>query len=256
MKTLSFTAIALVGAMSMSEAAINFTAVGEYDAAGANTVDASATALNVSTFTGMVQTAFNSGTGGVINFDNRTGDSTGSAWGVSYNGGAGTLNFTLGVSAVAFQSAAIDATPISGSGYFRLTGTSTAGARVSNQMTFAAGSYLSSFGFTFLARNAAIADVYITGTYNDDTPFVLYNSASPFSNAAVSSPGNSATPDTFIGFTATDGKAIKTLNINLPANTFPVIDDFGFIVSPIPEPSAALLSLAGVAALASRRRRA
>ena len=246
----------LFAAVPLAGAAINFTAVGEYDAAtGANVVDASATVLNVSTFTGLVQTAFADGTGGVINFDNSTGDSTGGTWAVSYNGGASELSFTLPTSGVAFDPASIGATAISGSGFFRLTGNGTSATSV-NQLTFAAGSYLSSFGFTVLARNAAISDIYITGTYHDDTPFTLFNSLSPFSNEANSSAGETSTPDTFIGFTAADGKAIKTLTFRLPTSTYPVIDDFGFIVSPIPEASSALLVLLGAAGCAGIRRRA
>ena len=254
MKTFISTAL-LSAVVPMAGAAINFTAVSEYDAAtGANAVDASATALNVSTFTGMVQTAFANGTGGVINFDNRTGDSTGSAWAVSYNGGASALNFTLPTTEVAFDAANVGVAPISGSGYFRLAGNG--GGTSSNQFTFAAGSYLSSFGFTFLARNAAVSDIQITGTYHDGTPFTLFDAASPFSNGENTSSGATSTPDTFIGFTAETGKAITSLTIRLPMATYPVMDDFGFIVSPIPEASSALLVLLGAAGCAGIRRRA
>lgn len=59
--------------------------------------------------------------------------------------------------------------------------------------------------------------------------------------------------DRFFGYTAPEGKAITQIVINGGDNL--VMDDFGFIASPIPEPSVALLGLAGAAVGVMRRRR-
>ena len=59
--------------------------------------------------------------------------------------------------------------------------------------------------------------------------------------------------DRFFGYTAPEGLAITQIVVSGGDNL--IMDDFGFITSPIPEPSVALLGVAGAGLAAFRRRR-
>ena len=75
----------------------------------------------------------------------------------------------------------------------------------------------------------------------------------------VSNLGNiAAAADTFFGCTAPNGFAITSILFNPASDTLdsrPVIDDFGFITSVVPEPSIALLGCGAFLIALARRRR-
>lgn len=256
MKTLSSVLFALSAGIPLSQAAIVATAVRTYDSGtNANSVDNSATALNAATFTSNVATAFDAGTGGVVTFDGLTGLNDG-PWTISYGSGK-TLSSTNtnGPRVLMDAVAAIKATPISGDGYLRLTGD------LITTLDFTANP-LSEFGFTLLARSTARSLDGITVTYTDGTTASVIGSTALGANTVTTTANylDSPTsgPDIFFGFQAATGKAIRTISIDAGATDGGnlILDDFGFIVSPIPEPSSAAIALLGATGLLVRRRRA
>jgi len=241
------------------------TAVKDYDSTtNANVVDSSASSLpngttlmSVGAFKTLVSTAYDSGIGGVATFDGLTGANN-LEWSVSYGSGK-TLAVVPGFTGMQVNMAdlaTIAATPISGDGYYRLTGSNP------NVLSFN-NNPLSAFGFTILARSSTRTLESLVVTYHDGTTenVIAGGSVSIVANTAtgvtnyLDSP--SSGPDIFFGFQAPEGKAITSVAID--ATTLNggnlVIDDFGFIVSPIPEPSAAVLAMTGLVAAALRRRR-
>ncbi len=256
MKKTCFLLISLMLPIGSAMGAMSFVATPIYDAtSNANVVDTSATTLDLATFKANVAAAYAAGIGGVVNFDGLPDVAT-----VQYNGvitttyGAGPATITIGTSAgqvLMNATPGIGATPISGEAYFRL------GSGVTTTFTFSAP--LSEFGLTLLARNAAKTGISVNGTYSDGTSFsaisglgILANTATGIPNY-IDSPNSS--PDTFVGFTAAAGKAISTISINAPNGSNLIMDDLGFILSPIPEPSVCLLGAVGVGGFLIRRRR-
>ncbi|MGE9269127.1 MAG: MYXO-CTERM sorting domain-containing protein [Verrucomicrobiales bacterium] len=238
-----------------SAAVVNLTAVQTYDeTSNANVVDASGTVLSAAAYTTLVASAFTAGTGGVVDFERAGGvtDDGDAGWNVSYNGGANTLNVVTGGggtrSGISMDAVnAIGATPISGGEYYRLFNGPGTILNFDNV-------YLDSFGLTILARSSA-RSVTISGVYHDDTTFSVISNYSVGANTASPSSyldSPSSGPDTFFGFQAEAGKAIKQITIS--GSEFMVMDDFAFVTSPIPEPSALVLSLLSLSALGRRRR--
>lgn len=253
-------ALATFPLIGSAGAAIVLTAATEYDAAtNANVVDGSATSLTLATFKTDLAAAVLAGTGGVVTFDglaSPTANNNGN-WTITY-GNSQTLNVTPSSTLMRVQMDAVSgiaATPISGNSYYRLTGTG------ANLLTFSAGSYLSEFGLTILARNNERGLDNIRVTFTDGTTATVIGSTALAANTAngisnyIDSPESG--PDLFFGYVAPDGKAIQSISIDasdLNGGNL-VIDDFGFIVSPIPEPSAAFLATAGIFGCLVRRRR-
>jgi len=250
MKTLSLAVMVLPCMVPLAHGAISFTAVGVYDAGtNGNVVDASQTALTAAAHGSNVATAFANGTGGVVNFDNGTGGTNGT-WNIAYGSGQTLSIGTSGgqLNMLASDVALIKATPISGNAYYRLGGTTT---------TLSFGStLLSEFGLTLLARNTTRALNSIIVTLSDGSTATI-NGVSLTANTVQDSTdyltASGSGIDRFFGYTAPEGKAITQIVINGGDNL--VMDDFGFITSPIPEPSVALLGVAGMAVGVMRRRR-
>lgn len=252
MKTLSLAVMVLPCMVPLAHGAISFTAVGVYDAGtNGNVVDASQTALTAAAHGSNVAAAFANGTGGVVNFDNGTGSS--GNWTVAYGAGLSLDVVVTGgqLNMLTSDVALIKATPISGNAYYRMGGTSTTLAFNST--------FLSEFGLTLLARSTDRNLGSIVVTLSDGSTATVSGSSNVTLTAnTVTASSNYLTEsgsgvDRFFGYKAPDGKAITQIVVNGVDNL--VMDDFGFITSPIPEPSVALLGVAGMAVGVMRRRR-
>lgn len=248
-------AIALAITLTASDRshAVAVTTNGIYDAAGGGNVDSSATISpnDVATFTTLVAAANTAGFGGVIHFD-LGANTAGTTLEASYASAAKTLNIST---APGFNIQTISsATVLSGMGMVLPVtdsatddnATMTFGS-ITNGLALEA---VTQVGFTILSRAATgyPQDITVTAFFSNGTNSVV-----------VSNIGNTVgTDDTFFGFTAPTGFAITSILFN-PANdtldSRPVIDDFGFITSVVPEPSTALLGCGAVLMALVRRRR-
>ena len=251
MKTLRV-ALLFPALLPLAHGAISFTAVGVYDdVTNGNVVDQSQTTLTAAVHGANVLAAFGNGTGGVVNFDNGTGGTNGT-WNIAYGSGKTLVVGTSAgqVNMLTSDVALIKATPISGNSYYRLGGTTTT-------LSFGT-TLLSEFGLTLLARNTTRTLNNITVTLSDGTTATIAG-VSLTANTVQSSSDylteSGSGIDRFFGYTAPEGKAITQIVINGGDNL--VMDDFGFVTSPIviPEPSVALLAVAGAAVGITRRRR-
>jgi hypothetical protein len=229
-----------------AHAAITLTAVGVYDPAGPNDVDTSAGGSSVSTYATLFSDAFNSNSGGVLNFENRdpsTNPLTDTTLSVIY-GATGINSMTISRPSSGryqFDNAPTTVgTPISGNMYLR--------SETENFFVFNFSSGLTAVGFTVLSRNST-RTIQATVTYLEGGTDVI-------SGELINTSGD----DTFYGFTAPVDKTIGSLLIQATAtgasddNRFFAIDDLGFVVAnPIPEPS--VVGLGGIGLLAMLRRR-
>lgn len=214
------------------------------DSAGTNTV----THVSLATFKTDVSTAFTNNTGGVINFDdvtnNTSWDSISATYGASH---ASTLNITPdGVVDVGYQIAFIAAvgTPISGANYLRDV---PPGGGTNPTQTFNFSIGLSELGYTVLARNAS-RDVTATLTYSDASTGVF----GPYTVVTNTGSGDTSSPDTFFGFAAPSGLTITQLVISAPTSEFFAIDDLAFVA--VPEPSIFAMALGGFGILIGLQR--
>ncbi len=249
LRTLFSIAVPFTLSASLASAVVTVTAVGVYDStSNGNAVEASAVGDYTALRAGF-ESAFVAGTGGIINFDNNTGTSSGLIT-VTYGGGSLNIGRVNDGSGILMNSVAtIQATPISGSSYYRLGG---------NPNGFNFSTPLSSFGFTVLSRSTA-RNISVTVTYSDLTTYNLISAYSVGKNTAITGTpapadylvSDASGPDTFFGFQAPEGKYITSITIS---GDNPVIDDFGFVT--VPEPSVSLLGIAGLAGFLIRRRRA
>ena len=267
----AFTATLAVAA-SFAQAAVSIDTVGTYDGSStpSNTVDANVGSSDVDTFTDDVLAAFNTDTGGVINFDglNTTADP---------NGGlenTGPINATFGASQSKtleigvetgaandqfnFQSSS-NVSQISGTDFF-FNQSNVAG---NNFTTFSfdgitggdAGEVVNNIGFTVLGRSSGDStNVSATATFSDLSTATLGPVTYPAGDGFASR-------DSFFEFTAPTGASISSVTITYGNNpdtgtngdTRRGIDDFGFIT--IPEPaSLALLGMGGLMLLPRRSR--
>lgn len=259
-RSVSFLAL-ILGVSTTSQAVIVTTVTGIYDEPGqGNSVDVNfatsptarsgtgpaPTLLTASAFSSLVATAYASGLGGVINFDDIAAATGGQTQIDAKYGPGNSLIMSITGSTYTMDmgaTAAIGATPISGSNYLRLGNPS---------INFIFSAPVAAFGFTIVGRLNA-RDAGLTITYSDNTT-VTYANFSVGASGNASSPfvfSNTSAGDTFFGFQAPEGLAINRVAISSGGNN-PTIDDFGFI---IPEPSSVLLSGLGIAGLLILRRR-
>lgn len=250
--TLAILAVAISFAASDLGQAVAVTTDGVYDPVTGNNVDSSATISpnDVATFTTAVLAANGLGFGGVIHFELGV-NTSGSTLEATYAGATKTLNIST---SPGFNIQTItSATTLSGMGMVLPVTDST-----NDNATITFGSItnglalesVTQVGFTILSRAA-------TGYPQDITVSAFYSDGS--STVIVSNIGNvAAADDTFYGFTAPTGFAITGILFN-PANdtldSRPVIDDFGFITSVVPEPSTALLGCGALLVMMVRRKR-
>jgi len=240
----------MVASASSASAAVTTTVSGVYDeqTVALNAVDVQASGATAGTlvqvtlanFKTAVSSAFATGDGGVIHFDDAAANAGDTIIEALYGVG-NTMTLTLTGAGYQIGNAAINAAPISGGNYLRNTSSS-------GDQSFTFSSPLSHVGATVLARNAA-RTLTATVTYDDNSTGVL----SGVSIATNSASGATSTPDTFFGFTAPAGRTIQSFKLSAGTNNFFVVDDIGFVV--VPEP--ATLGLAGIAAVGilGRRRR-
>ena len=250
--TIAAITLAISLATSIQSQAVVVTTNGIYDPATGNNVDSSATIApnDVATFTTAVLAANGLGFGGVIHFDLGT-NTAGTTLEATYAGAAKTLNITT---APGFNIQTItSATVLSGMAMVLPVADTTDDnatitfSSITNGLALEA---VTQVGFTILSRAA-------TGYPQDITVTAFYSNGS--STVVVSNIGNTiATDDTFYGFTAPTGFAITSILFN-PANdtldSRPVIDDFGFITSVVPEPSTAILGCGAMLIVLARRKR-
>jgi len=250
--TLALLAAAIVLTSSDPARAVAVTTDGVYDPATGNNVDSSATISpnDVATFTTAVLAANGLGFGGVIHFELGV-NTPGSTLEASYAGATKTLNITT---SPGFNIQTItSATTLSGMGMVLPVTDSTNDnatitfGSITNGLALEA---VTQVGFTILSRAATgyPQDITVTASYSDGSSTVI-----------VSNIGNvAATDDTFYGFTAPTGFAITSILFN-PANdgldSRPVLDDFGFITSVVPEPSTAMLGCGALLVMLVRRKR-
>ncbi len=244
-------------------AAVALNTVGVYDPAGANAVDTvaglgavtagSPAQTSLAAYSAAFAAAFAANTGGVVNFEAFTaevGDSTPTTnpgMTISYGITVSTsLGITRPVGNYQFDSSPTTlGTAISGTNYLR------AEADPSHVFNFSTG--LSMVGITALSRNSS-RTISATVTY--------FEGGSDVISGEVVAAG-AGIDDTFFGFTAPAGKTISSLTLTptasgsteTPLNFFFAVDDLGFVVA-IPEPSVALLGVAGLGLMMGRRRRA
>ena len=246
-------ALAISIAASARSHAVVVTTDGIYDPPSGNNVDSSATISpnDVATFTTLVAAANTAGFGGVIHFDLMV-NTSGNTLEASYASAAKTLNIST---APGFNIQTItSATTLSGMGMvLPVTDSATDDnatitfGSITNGLALEA---VTQVGFTILSRAATgyPQDITVTAFYSNGTSTVI---TSNIGNVA-------AADDTFYGFTAPTGFAITSILFN-PANDTldarPVIDDFGFITSVVPEPSTALLGCSAMLMALVRRRR-
>ena len=266
--------ISFAGLLSTAPAfaAFNLTTTGVYDenAVATNAIEAVAgiglatggtAAAELHSYKTLFNTSYTNITGGVISFDNKqmTGTSeTDAQLSVPYGvGSVSTLtitnftseaNFGLGTTgAYQYQSNSALGTPTSGgpfSSYLRVVGSGdpTRGAQGYNFST-----PLAAVAFTALSRDNS-RTLTATVFFTDGTTAQLSDTVGA---------GITGVDDTFFGFTAPSDKAIQALYIrDATIGNFFAIDDLAFVISPIPEPSAAGLAALATGACLLRRRRA
>lgn len=241
--------------------------VGEYAPGGVpspNNINRSATALDAGTFTGLVMDAFNSGLGGVVNWDavgsqngrnaivGTFGDGLRFVANVDRNmqttGSGGTFASTSGQRTMAMNS--------DGLGF-----TLTFGLTDANDLLLTNGMFIGQIGFVVASRTGAgyPLDVRVTTTFSDLSTEIVGTTI----NSEIR-----GEDDVFFGFTAPEGHSINSVQFEIfelgTLATDPVpfdgsrvaIDDLGFVAIPEPSTYAILLGLVvcGLAILRGRRR--
>lgn len=256
-------------ATSQLRAAYTVNVVGTYDenTSRLNAVDHSATSdgthtLSLSSFSTLVNQAFTSGYGGVINFDtgsaftvnpyaSNPSDALIAKYGANFTK---SLQITNGsVTDFVTGTDTSQRTPISGNRYLGKSGTAAPGLTLNN----AGGNFI--FGFSQIDQVIAVGGTLLSRAANQGvlTGRVSFSDGSTdqtlFSQAA-----SNGGDDAFYGFRVSDaqqsqGIYITQFEILLPSGQYRGFDDLAFVVAP--EPSKSLLLLAGLAFVRLRRRR-
>jgi len=260
-KVWGWVVLLLLGRATMVTAVVvgpHFDAVRQYDenVVQTNQVDVSALALTASAMTTNVAAAFDSLSGGVINFDNGsfTDPKTIDAYfGVnkSLRITSGLRNWSIGVLGSSPSSGSISGPNVSFNGapspYPTPYPNDIIFGDVTDRTSAAtlAGEHVTSFGFTIIDSN-----------FNSAGNVLHFDAF--FSDGSVQSnnytiPLAFQTQDTFFGWTAPAGQYIT--HISFTANNNTASDDWAFITAVVPEPAAALTCAALVCMLLPRRRR-
>jgi hypothetical protein len=241
--------------------AITYSGVGVYDENAtiiapnlvSNQIDTNAAAgvgvgtnVSVAQFATDVLAAFNSDSGGVVNFDGAALTSE-KSFDVTYGASqANTLTVTLttltgGVPAYSFQTGGdANSVPVSGTQYFGLSSGSDYGFTFSTPLI--------EWGLTALSRTASRTVNSITITLDDSSTYVFSGEAITASTSGVNGPD-----DTFFGYSTPAGRTIASIAID--ASSAMRWDEMGFVV--VPEPNVWVLSvlcLLGVAAVPKHKR--
>jgi len=252
-----FLAVGAAACFQSALAALSVTVSQDYDSlsnanfvdtvAGLGSVGNSAASTSLASYSSIFSSAYAANRGGVITFDNITMSSTDQfdpTLSATYGAGSVlTITTSTNYGDYQIQTAAVVGIPISGGTYLRVKGGSVSGG--TGFQTFNFSSALSHVAFTALTRTDATRSITATVTFDDDTTSSLSDTVT----------GNaSPNDDTFFGFTAPEGRTIKSLVISGGSGNYFAIDDLAFVVA-IPEPSTVLAGgMAGLVLLARRRR--
>lgn len=261
LKLLAFVPVVLFTVNTVSIANASIVSVGVFDenVVQANSVDISATAYTAGQVSVDVASAFATGQGGVIDFDNGTITDS-NRLEATFAGGTKTLHVrndertwsigNLGTGTAGALSGgrvlfngAPDPFPTPYLNRFVFED-------VTDQFGMSTGDAVTTFGLIVLDLNTSLNggdnDLEFTITFSDDSTMSLMHTV----------PGSFNANDTFFGYQAPSGQSIKEVAISATNNL--ATDDWAFIVSPsaIPEPgSVAMLALLGMVTVMRRRSR-
>lgn len=201
----------------------------------------------------LVEAAFLTGHGGVIDFDNGSLQDD-QSFVVSFGGASKSMtlsnragnggNYSInGISG--------NRTAISGDNWLGTGGNPHYDFDIGSFTGFAEYEQVTAIGVTILGRNG-------TGSNSNWRVIAYYtngvDSGSSSTFRTINTNTGNTTHDSFSGIVAPDGYWITRMRVHSDQGAFTGIDDIGFITSIIPEPSSALLGMLGLAALMRRRR--
>ncbi len=250
MNRIFLTLASLAFSSALASAQIILNAVGSFDPKNSIEALAPSSFTTIDNFKAEIQSAFNSNTGGVWNFEATAGYSVNtlaSSFQINYASGAKNIAISSDVDLRNASYGSATAT----SGNHMLDKGELANQNGAFTFSFAVNGDLNEkitkIGIVALSRNSVAAHTFqVTATLNDATFITLSDEVNIGSNL----------DDTAFLISAPDGKWINSVTFDGGASSRPIVDDFAFVTAVVPEPQTyAFIVAAGALLLVFVRRR-